>query len=72
MSAQPPLLDPSRVGEDKGPMTTTVISIVAAISTLVAIARLWVRVRIMRKFQFDDMIIVVAVVSIIAASLLPF
>ncbi|KAI1394728.1 hypothetical protein F4819DRAFT_480774 [Hypoxylon fuscum] len=62
MSAQPPPLDPSRAGEDKGRTTTTVISTVAAISTLFAVARLWVRVRIMRKFQFDDLMIVVAVI----------
>ncbi|KAI6087249.1 hypothetical protein F4821DRAFT_116399 [Hypoxylon rubiginosum] len=62
MPAQPPPLDPSQVGEDKGSKTTTVISIVAALSTLFAVARLWVRVRIMRQFQFDDLMIVVAVI----------
>ncbi|RYC65170.1 hypothetical protein CHU98_g1045 [Xylaria longipes] len=62
MYEQAPPLDPARVGEDKGVLTTAAISTVAAISTLFAVARLWVRVKIMRKFQFDDYMIVISVI----------
>ncbi|KAI1121652.1 hypothetical protein F5Y10DRAFT_255805 [Nemania abortiva] len=63
MSTQPPPWDSTREGEDKGSTTTAAISTVAAISTLFVFARLWVRVKIMRQFQFDDFLIVVAVIS---------
>lgn len=57
MAATLPPLDPTRVGEDKGRTTIIAISTMSAISTLFAVARLWVRVRIRGKFQFDDFII---------------
>ncbi|KAI8947821.1 hypothetical protein F4801DRAFT_592320 [Xylaria longipes] len=62
MYEQAPPLDPARVGEDRGVLTTAAITTVAAISTLFAVARLWVRVKIMRKFQFDDYMIVISVI----------
>ncbi|RYP84310.1 hypothetical protein DL769_001225 [Monosporascus sp. CRB-8-3] len=63
MSTPPPPLDPARAGEDKGPTVTASISAVAALSTLFAAARLYVRVWIMRKFQFDDYMIVISVLD---------
>jgi hypothetical protein len=58
-------LDPTRVGEDKGPRVTASISAVMALSTLFAAARLYVRIFIVRKFQFDDYMILISVVSVI-------
>lgn len=63
MAATLPPLDPTRVGEDKGRTTIIAISTMSAISTLFAVARLWVRVRIRGKFQFDDFIIAFSAVS---------
>lgn len=62
MTTLPPL-DPALEGEQKGHSVTASISTVAAISTLFAAARIYVRLRIMRKFQFDDYMIVISVVS---------
>ncbi|KAI1259171.1 hypothetical protein F5Y18DRAFT_315762 [Xylariaceae sp. FL1019] len=53
----------TRPPSPKGVTTVVVISIVAGLSTLFALARLWVRVKIMRKFAFDDFLIVVSVIS---------
>ncbi|EMR67348.1 putative integral membrane protein [Eutypa lata UCREL1] len=63
MAPPPPPLDPALAGEDKGPTITGVSSAVVALSTLFVIARLWVRVRIMRKFELDDWLIVISTVS---------
>ncbi|KAF2262888.1 hypothetical protein CC78DRAFT_437964, partial [Lojkania enalia] len=50
------------VGEDNGPHVTASISAVAALSTLFAAARLYVRIFIVRKFQIDDYMIVLSVI----------
>ena len=63
MAPPPPPLDPALAGEDKGPTITGVSSAVVALSTLFVIARLWVRVKIMRKFELDDWLIVISTVS---------
>lgn len=56
-------LDPARVGEDNGPHGTASISAFVALSTLFAAARLYIRIFIVRKFQFEDYMIVLSVVS---------
>jgi uncharacterized membrane protein len=60
---QLPPLDPARAGEDKGSATIAAITTISSISTLFAVARLWVRIKIKRQFQFGDLMIVTAVVS---------
>lgn len=62
MSTLPPL-GPALAGEHKGHTVTASISVVAALSTIFAAARVYVRVRMMRKFEFDDYMIVFSVVS---------
>lgn len=62
MATLPPL-DPALAGENHSPHVIASICIVVALSTVFAAARLYVRVYMMRKFQFDDFIIVLSVVS---------
>lgn len=47
----------------RGVTTIAVITIVSALSTLFALARFWVHIKIKRKFAFDDFLILVSVVS---------
>ncbi|KAI1111584.1 hypothetical protein F5Y14DRAFT_453820 [Nemania sp. NC0429] len=51
------------LSEDTGVSTTAAISAIAAVSTILAAARLWVRVKIMRRFDFDDLLIVTSVIG---------
>ncbi|RYC62754.1 hypothetical protein CHU98_g3445 [Xylaria longipes] len=63
MPTPPPPLDPVFAGQDRGPTAIAASSAIVAFSTLFVMARLWVRVKIMRKFELDDLFIVVADVS---------
>jgi hypothetical protein len=63
MATPLPPLDPARAGEDKGPTIIAADSAIVAISTLFIIARLWVRVKVMRKFELDDLLVVISDVS---------
>ncbi|KAI8951013.1 hypothetical protein F4801DRAFT_546928 [Xylaria longipes] len=60
MPTPPPPLDPVFAGQDRGPTAIAASSAIVAFSTLFVMARLWVRVKIMRKFELDDLFIVVA------------
>ncbi|KAI1872076.1 uncharacterized protein JN550_004279 [Neoarthrinium moseri] len=62
MATPPTPLDPIYAGENSGPHVVASIIIVASLSTLFAAARLYVRLHIVRKFQFDDYMIVLSVV----------
>ncbi|RYP75442.1 hypothetical protein DL771_002327 [Monosporascus sp. 5C6A] len=62
MASPFPPLDPARADEDKGPSVVSTITVVVAISTIVAAARLYVRGWITRKFQFDDYLILASVI----------
>ncbi|MBE3047678.1 hypothetical protein IMZ48_35235 [Candidatus Bathyarchaeota archaeon] len=66
----PPLdtLDPDWVAEDKGPGIIATMVTVVSIATIFTAGRLYVRGRIKRRFQFDDYIIVLALVRPIHSS----
>lgn len=50
--------------QNRGPTIVATICAVTAISTVFAIARLYVRARVMKKVHFDDYLILFSVVSL--------
>jgi branched-subunit amino acid permease len=50
--------------QNRGPTIVAAICAVTAISTVFAIARLYVRARVMKKVHYDDYLIVFSVVSL--------
>ena len=53
---------PGYLEEDKGPKILSVLWTLTGFTTLMVVARIWIRARIVRNFGLDDYLTVIAMV----------